>query len=84
MLLPIAESDAIAQGLHIEGQIVFASDGSAVGDYLPESRLVRLDLPRCSPRPMAAGGYPATLGGLPTTRCGRALLSAPAGRWSPN
>lgn len=84
MLLPITENEAIAQGLRIEGQIVFASDGSPVGDYMPESRLVRLDLPQCSPRPTAAGGYLTALGGLPTTRCGRALLTSHAGRWSPN
>ena len=84
MLLPITKDDAIAQGLCIEGQIVFAADGSAVGDYVPESGLVRLDVPRCSPRPMVAGGYPIILGGLPTTPCGMALLGAQIDQWARN
>jgi hypothetical protein len=84
MLLPITENDAIAQGLRIEGQIVFAADGSAVGDYVSESGLVRLDVSRCSLRPMVAGGYPVTLGGLPITPCGMALLGARLDHWARN
>lgn len=73
MMLPLTERDARARGLRIEGQTAFAADGTAVGDYVAESGLVRLDVPRCTPRPTA--GYPLALGGLPASRSAMALLT---------
>ncbi len=84
MLLPLTEQDALARGLHIEGHTAFAADGTAVGDYVAESGLVRLDVPHCSPRPVAAGGYPVALGGLPTSPSAMALLTTQIGQWTRN
>jgi len=78
MLLPLTEQEALARGLRIEGHTVFGADGLAIGDYVAESGLARLDVPHCSPRPAAAGGYPVALGGLPTTPCGMAVLTTRA------
>lgn len=84
MFLPITEDEAAARRLRIEGQVVFAEDGSAVGDYMPESRLVRLDVPRCSPRPATAGDYPVAVGGLPASPSSMALLTTQIDQWARN
>ncbi len=84
MLLPLTARDALARGLHIEGHTAFAEDGTAVGDYVAESGLVRLDVPHCSPRPVAAGGYPVTVGGVPTSPSAMALLTTKIDAWARN
>ena len=84
MLLPLTELEALARGLRIEGHTAYAADGTAVGDYVAESGLIRLDVSHCSPRPVAAGGYPIALGGLPTTPCGMALLTTRIDQWARN
>lgn len=84
MILPLTVWDALARGIHVEGHTAFATDGTAVGDYDAESRLVRLDVPDCSPRPVAAGGYPAALGGLPTSPPAMALLTMQVDEWVRN
>lgn len=84
MLLPLTEQEALARGLRIEGQTAFGTDGAAVGDYVAESGLVRLDVPHCSPRPAISGGYPIALGGLPASRSAMALLTTQIDRWACN
>lgn len=84
MLLPLTAQQALARGLRIEGHTAFAIDGTAIGDYVAESGLVRLDVPHCSPRPASTGGYPVALGGLPTSPSAIALLTTQIDRWTHN
>jgi hypothetical protein len=75
MLLPLTEQEVLARGLRIEGHTIFGTDGIAIGDYVAESRLARLDVPHCSPRPVTTGSYPVALGGLPASPSAIALLT---------
>lgn len=84
MLLPLTAQEALARGLRLEGHTALTADGVAIGDYVAESGLVRLDVPHCSPRPVTTGGYPVALGGLPASPSAMALLTTQFDQWTRN